>query len=125
FDFVKSLVDTMMLYYAYQTHPDATSWDRVLSALEKRNAWLESFPRGKRPSFTWYKPDMLKTISVDVEPFTWDTARMRKEGFVAEEREVQKMTVPRVTQPVALDSPIWKKLPTHKLQLPRGVTEPL
>jgi len=125
FNFIKSLVDTMVLYYAYQTHPDAVSWDRVLSSLEERNASMENPPKGKRPSFTNYDAKMLKTIGVDVEPFTWDTARLRKEGFIAEEREVQKITVPRVTQSVALDSPFWKELPSHNLQLPRGVSEPL
>ncbi len=125
FDFVKSLVDTLILYYAYQTRPDAISWDRVLTALEERNASLENPPRGKRPSFTFYDSNMLKTIGVDVEPFTWDTARMRAEGFSAEEREVDKITVSRVKQPVALDSAFWKDLPVHNLQLPVGVSEPL
>ncbi len=125
FDFVKSLSDTVMLYYAYLTRPDAVSWDRALTALEERNAWIDSAPRGKRPSYTWGDANSLKTVQVAVEPFTWDTARMRAEGYHPEGKEARRLTVPRVSQAVAIDAPFWKKLSSHPLQLPQGVSEPL
>ena len=50
FDYLRHIVNTVVHYHAYRLRPNEVSLDRLLSAVEARNAWIESFPK-PRPSF--------------------------------------------------------------------------
>lgn len=123
FDYLKHIAGVTTLFYSYQHAPDPQSWDRVLSAVEARNDWLSKHDRGRRPSWTWYSTAQL--MQPRVEPFNWDTARMREAGFEAETEDAKSLAVRRADGNVTLHAPVWETLQAHALQPQRGATEPL
>lgn len=115
----------IQLYYAYLAQPDEDSLERVLTAVDNRNAWLEFVTAGGPDA-----PNLLVAAGllrsggggapVGLEPFNWNTAEMRASERPWEEAKSPSVTVYRATGPVDLHSSQWKDVPATKLNPPRG-----
>jgi hypothetical protein len=96
FDYVKNLARVIHLYHAYQIQPDLASRDRLLDAIDARNAEIERYydTRGRPRASTDWAFVMFPPIGHDAnhlrlaydryqEPFAdtplnWDTKAMRE-----------------------------------------------
>ena len=143
FEYVRHLARVVHLYQAYQVQPDAGSRDRVLDALDARNAFIASlydqrgngvttgnwshvlFPfaghdaRHLRLAYDGYQEPYANTC------FNWDTKAMRDAPAPGKKR----LAVARATGPLALDAPQWQQAASHELtivpplnRLPRKTT---
>ncbi len=120
----------IQFYYSYLAQPDEESLERVLTAVDNRNQWLEAVTVGGRDG-----PPLLVAANllrnggggapVGTEPFNWNTAEMRAKERPWEEEASVSVTVNRANGEVTLYSPIWDNVPAHKLNLPRGTKTPL
>lgn len=148
FEYVRHMARVVHLYQAYQVLPDAGSLDRLLDAIDARNAFIATLydERGNgRPAnnlsannwshvlfpFAGHDAKHLR-LAYDgyQEPyantcFNWDTQAMRTAPTVGAKR----LMVARAKGPVTLDDPQWKQVPKESLmfvpplkRLPRNTT---
>ena len=129
FDYLKSLARVVHLYHAYQVQPDRGSRDRLLDAIDARNAAIADYygERGRtKPLAGWaytmfpipgHSEEHLR-LAYDgyQEPYkstclNWDTAAMREAPLPGAKR----MTMPPAAGPATLDSPQWRKTAAHEL----------
>jgi len=129
FEYVRHLARVVHLYQAYQVVPDAGSLDRLLDAIDARNAFIASlydergngrqadnwsyvlFPfaghdaKHLRLAYDGYQEPYANTC------FNWDTQAMRNAPTVGAKR----LMVARATGPVSLDAPQWQQTSEHTL----------
>ena len=131
FDYLKHFARVVHLHQAYQMAPDSASLDRLLDAIDARNAFIAAlydkrgrpesagnwshvlFPFGGhdanhlRLAYDGYQEPYAKTC------FNWDTKAMRNAPAPGK----KKLTVARTTAPVTLDAPQWQQTTAHELTL--------
>ncbi|MCX6984804.1 MAG: hypothetical protein NT118_08660, partial [Lentisphaerae bacterium] len=124
FNYLKSLVRVIHLYHAYEIQPDLYSRDRLLDAIDARNAEIASYFDKKgsnpKPMDGWAFPlfptpgghdfaHMRLEHDTYQGPFkntclNWDTKAMRRAPLPG----TSSLTVKPVTEPVTVDSPLWE-----------------
>jgi hypothetical protein len=135
FDYIKNLARVVHLYHAYEIQPDLASRDRLLDAIDARNAEIAAYydERGNpKPMAGWaftlfplpgHSANHLR-LAYDgyQEPFkdtcvNWDTKAMRQAPLPGASRLLVKPAAGAVT----LDAPIWEgATPTVLSGLPAG-----
>ena len=124
FDYLKALAKVVHLYHAYQTQPDFVSRDRLLDAVDARNAYIDSLfaaPRGNPTPLPGFSFVLFPQLGHDAkhlrlnydgyqEPFAnsvmnWDTKVMRTAPLPGANRLVVKT----VTGPISFDSTSWEQ----------------
>ncbi|MFO0816883.1 MAG: DUF4838 domain-containing protein [Pirellulales bacterium] len=129
FDYVRHLARVVHLYHAYQILPDAGAKDRLLDAIDARNAFIASLydERGNgRLRDDWgqvlfpFPGHDAKHLRLAYdgyqEPYShtclnWDTAAMRRSPAIG----VKKWTIGRSEKAVTLDSPAWQSVASQEL----------
>lgn len=123
FNYVRHLARVVHLYHAFQTAPDASSRDRLLDAIDSRNAFLSALytPEKKRLQsegwghnlypFPGHSAEHLR-LAYDgyQEPFAhtclnWDTVAMRTAPMPGKKAARVKSATGRPTP----DSPLWSE----------------
>ncbi|QDU29101.1 beta-D-glucuronidase [Anatilimnocola aggregata] len=138
FDYLKALAKVVHLHHAYQAQPDLASRDRLLTAIDARNAFVDSlFDAGgsrPKPAMSWAFV-MFPPLGHDAKhlrlahdgyqepyansPMNWDTKAMR----LAPLPGAKRLTVSMQKNEVTLDSPHWKQATKHDLlRLPVGAS---
>lgn len=127
FDYLKALAKVVHLQHAFQIQPDLTARDRLLDAIDARNAFVDSLFDAKganpKPTPAWGFV-MFPPLGHDAkhlrlahdgyqEPFAnssmnWDTKAMRSAPLPGAKR----LSVPIVAAPVTLDSRLWDSAKT-------------
>ena len=129
FNYVKSLARVVHLYHAYQIQPDLTSRDRLLDAIDARNAEISGY-YGRRTrvkvsaawSFVMFPPagHDAKHLRLGYnryqEPFentplNWDTKAMRNAPLPGAKR----LNVSLAKAPVTIDAPQWSRAAANEL----------
>jgi len=144
FDYVRHLSKVVHLYQAFQFAPDVAARDRLLDAIDGRNAAIEALYDRKRSAqltaagwayvlfpFNGHDARHLRLAHDGYqEPFAntclnWDTAAMRSAPMPGK----KTLGVARAGGPVTLDSPVWQSAAKHDLtivpplnKLPRKTT---
>ncbi len=128
FDYIKHFAGVAHLHQAWQVAPDASAMDRLLDAIDARNAYIEglfvkSETSGWRRRYfplPGHNADHLRLASDGYqEPYAgtcynWDTARLRKTPATGPKR----LKVGRAPAgPVTLDAAIWREAPVHGMSL--------
>jgi len=138
FDYIRHLARVVHLYQAYQVQPDQSSRDRVLDAIDARNAFIESLYQ-KRESpwaytlfpFPGHNAAHLR-LAYDgyQEPYAntclnWDTKSLRNAPAPGK----KSVKIGKTASPLTLDSAAWLDTPGHELtvvpplnKLPRKTT---
>jgi len=135
FDYLNSTARVVHMYRAYQTRPDGTSLDQLLTEMEAREKMIMSWyePRKERRPGTYYQQPispqwpmyigaaryyndhLLRNggsyLSTPVPPFTWNISEMRKAALLT----ARKMTAKRTATPLSLDPAAWDRIPAEKL----------
>lgn len=129
FDYVRHLARVVHLHQAWQISPDAASRDRLLDAIDARNAYIASLfdARGQgRARGNWgqvlfpFPGHDAKHLRLAYdgyqEPYAatclnWDTTAMR----AAPTQGIKRATVIRVSSPPTLDDPRWNQIPRQEL----------
>jgi hypothetical protein len=124
FEYLRHLARVVHLCHAYQLQPDAASRDRLLDAIDARNAWIASLydERGRPRSVGGWSYVLFPFAGHDArhlrlahdgyqEPyahtcFNWDPVPGRK-----------RLTVTPATAAVTPDAPQWQQTPAHELTL--------
>jgi len=141
FDYVKSLARVVHLYHAYEIQPDLASRNRLLDAIDERNAQINSYYAAKRVSKTstdWAFV-MFPPIGHDAnhlrlaydryqEPFAntplnWDTQAVRASPLPG----ARRFTVRPARGPVTIDAAQWADAEANefvKLPAPSDETSP-
>ncbi|MFO0905202.1 MAG: DUF4838 domain-containing protein [Pirellulales bacterium] len=127
FEYLKHFARVVHLHQAYQIAPDVSSLQRLLDALDARNAYLATlFDKGHqrewghvlfpfpghdvkhlRLAYDGYQEPYANTC------FNWDTAALRASPPPSQRRLAASPT----STPVALDSPQWESTTAHELTL--------
>jgi hypothetical protein len=143
FEWIRHLSRVVHFYHAFQLQPDAPSRDRLLDAIDARNAFINSLydtRSNAKSSANWayvlfplpgHNAAHLRLAHDGYqEPYAntclnWDTRAMRAAPLPGKKR----LAVARATAPVALDSPEWQRAAAHDLtvipplhKLPRRTT---
>lgn len=129
FEYVRHFARVVHLYQAYLVRPDAGARDRLLDALDARNAFIASlfdqrgngvargnwshvlfpFPghdaKHLRLAYDGYQEPYANTC------FNWDTTVMRNAPPLGPKR----LQVGKAQGPVSLDSPQWRQTAIHEL----------
>ncbi len=124
FDYLKALAKVVHLHHAFQIQPDLTSRDRLLDAIDSRNALVDSLfdAQGANPKpppawgFVMFPPlghdakHLRLAYDGYQEPFAnspmnWDTKAMR----LAPLPGAKRLSVSLVTGPITWDSPQWER----------------
>jgi hypothetical protein len=131
FEYLRHFARVVHLHQAFQIAPDASSRDRLLDAIDARNAFIETLydKRGTPVSagnwaqvpfpFPGHNAAHLRLAHDGYqEPyantcFNWDTKAMRR----APSPGKKKLNVAKVSAPVALESPQWQQAAAHELTL--------
>ena len=131
FEYLKHFARVVHLHQAYQMLPDAASRDRLLDAIDARNAFIAALydKRGNPPSPSDWSHVLFPFAGHDAnhlrlaydgyqEPyantcFNWDTKAMRNAPSPGKKR----LTVTPATAPVTLDAPQWQQTTPHELTL--------
>jgi hypothetical protein len=129
FDYLRGLARVVHLYHAFQIQPDRNSRDRLLDAIDARNAEIASYfgERGwAKPFGTWayvlFPPpghnEQHLRLSHDgyQEPyantvFNWDTKAMRNAPLEGAKR----ISASEVKGGIDFDSPRWKEIAAGEL----------
>lgn len=125
FDYLKALAKVVHLYHAFQIQPDLASRDRLLDAIDARNAHIDSLFDAKgasaKPIAGWtcltfppvgHDAKHLRLVYDRYQepfansPVNWDTKAMR----LAPLPGAKRLVVSLVTGPVTLDSPLWNRV---------------
>lgn len=136
FDYVKSLARVIHLYHAFQIQPDLASRDRLLDAIDARNAEITGYydARGRARNtpgwpFVMFPPGGHNAAHLQLaydgyqEPFAttplnWDTKAMRKAPLPGTKR----LSVSLAQQAITLDATQWERAAAHELTgLPANV----
>lgn len=123
FDYIKGLARVIHLYHAYEIQPDLAIRDRLLDAIDARNAEIAAYFEPKRIKaltdagwafmlfpFPGHNADHLRLAHDGYqEPFkntcvNWDTKEMRKAPVPG----AKSLAVRPVKGTVTLDSPAWE-----------------
>ncbi|MEZ0274429.1 MAG: DUF4838 domain-containing protein [Roseimicrobium sp.] len=125
FNYVRHLARVVHLHQAFVLQPDVASRDRLLDAIDQRNAFIDSLYvkrnsaeraanwSGRFYPFPGHDASHLRLAHDGYqEPFAntclnWDTKAMRNAPLPGKKR----MTVTAVSTPVTLDGPEWQKAP--------------
>ena len=131
FEYVRHLARVVHLYHAWQVLPDAGSRDRLLDALDARNAFIGTLygDRGNPQPVSGWSHVLFPFAGHDAnhlrlaydgyqEPyantcFNWDTKTMRDAPSPGKKR----LTVAQASAPVTLDAPQWQQATAHQLTL--------
>jgi hypothetical protein len=129
FDWVRHLARVVHLYQAYQIQPDSGSRDRLLDAIDARNAYIASlFDKKGRPlpdgnwSHILFPPGGHSAEHLRLaydgyqEPYAntclnWDTKAMRSAPLPGKKR----LAVARIKTPVTIDMSQWQQAEAHEL----------
>jgi len=131
FEYLRHFAQVVHLYQAYQVVPDATLRDRLLDAVDARNAFITTLfdKRGSGATagnwshvlfpFNGHNADHLR-LAYDgyQEPyadtcFNWDTQAMRTAPAPGEKR----LSVSRAQAPIDLDAAAWRSAKAHELTI--------
>ncbi|MDA0840907.1 MAG: DUF4838 domain-containing protein [Planctomycetota bacterium] len=128
FNYLKNLMRVVYLYQAYQIQPDLASRDRLLDAIDARNAEIDSYYNKKgwtQPMGLWsfvmfppmghdanhlrlaydrYQEPFAETV------FNWDTKAMRSAPLPGAKR----FAVAQAKGPVTIDAATWEIAPTYE-----------
>ena len=131
FEYLRHFARVVHLHQAFQIAPDASSRDRLLDAIDTRNAFIATLydkrgtPTGAgnwaqvlfpfpghndahlRLAHDGYQEPYANTC------FNWDTKAMRS----APSPGKKKLNVAKTSEPVALDSPQWQEAAAHELTI--------
>ncbi|MFM7042473.1 MAG: DUF4838 domain-containing protein, partial [Planctomycetaceae bacterium] len=131
FDYLRHLARVVHLHHAYQVEPDAPSRDRLLDAIDARNAFIASLydARGRAVAdggwahvlfpFAGHDANHLRLAHDGYqEPYAetclnWDTAAMRTLPPPGR----QRVTALATAGPVTLDSPQWREAESRPLTI--------
>lgn len=127
FDYLKHFARVVHLHQAYQMMPDAGSMNRLLDAIDARNAFIDTlYAKGHQKEwnhvlfpFPGHNAAHLRLAHDGYqEPyastcFNWDTKTMRN----APPPGQKKLSVARTTAKLTLDSPEWQNVTAHELTL--------
>ncbi|MDB5341382.1 MAG: hypothetical protein JWN70_7001 [Planctomycetaceae bacterium] len=124
FDYLRALAKVVHLHHAFQIQPDLASRDRLLDAIDARNAFVDSLfepPRGNPKPVPGWSFVTFPALGHDVKhlrlaydgyqepyansPMNWDTKAMR----LAPLPGAKRLTVPIISEKVTLDSPLWER----------------
>lgn len=126
FNYLKSVVNTVHLYNAYQISPDTASLERLLNSIDALRAGADSlFAKGNElkgwacPMFPpmGHSPDSLKLRQDGYqEPyknsfFNWDTAAKRQASL----SNAKKLIPVSANGPVSIDSSNWERAQAQPL----------
>lgn len=139
FDYLKALVKVVHLYQAYQAMPDKASRDRLLDAIDARNALISSYysymasrDGGERKydqakpipgfNYTLFPPSghnykhLRLAYNRYGEPmadtcFNWDTEKKRQAPLPSAKKLIVNMT----PKPPRIDSPVWENTKPVKI----------
>jgi predicted negative regulator of RcsB-dependent stress response len=122
FDYLKALAKVVHLHHAFQIQPDLASRERLLSAIDARNAFVDSLfasPRGNPTPLSGFSYASFPQLGHDAKhlrlaydgyqepfantPLNWDTAAMRSAPLPGAKRLAVKL----VSSAVGIDSPEW------------------
>jgi hypothetical protein len=122
FDYVKDLARVVHLYHAYEIQPDLASRDRLLDAIDARNARIAAYydargravPASDGWALVMFPPPGHSASHLRLaynnyqEPFestcvNWDTAAVRAAPLPG----ARRLTVRLVEGPLTLESPAW------------------
>ncbi|MFN2350721.1 MAG: hypothetical protein ABR497_02125, partial [Kiritimatiellia bacterium] len=122
FDYLKHNVNIIYHYYSYRLRPDDAGLERLLSAIDERNAWLEELDKNRRsrPTYRYLRIDQLKGSS---EPFNWDTAKIRSGELPGAIKPTDPAFAIRAAGTVTLQDKAWDNAPAYHLQPNRGEKE--
>lgn len=146
FDYLQSLIKVVHLYHAFQIQPDLASRERVLDAVDARNAYIDSMftaPRNGPTPLAGFSFVLFPQLGHDAkhlrlsydgyqEPYAnsvmnWDTKAMR----VAPLPGAKRLTVKVTSGAVTADSPVWQQAASQPVAEPlrdsassRGETAP-
>ncbi|MCA1808395.1 MAG: carbohydrate-binding family 9-like protein, partial [Lentisphaerae bacterium] len=122
FDYLKHNVNIIYHYYSYRLRPDDAGLERLLSAIDERNAWLEELDKNRRsrPTYRYLRIDQLKGSS---EPFNWDTAKIRSGELPGAIKPTDPAFAIRAAGTVTLQDKAWDNAPAYQLQPNRGEKE--
>jgi hypothetical protein len=131
FDYLRHLARVVHLHHAYQVEPDGPSRDRLLDAIDGRNAFIASLydARGRAVAdggwahvlfpFAGHDANHLRLAHDGYqEPYAetclnWDTAAMRTLPPPGR----QRVTALATAGPVTLDSPQWREAESRTLTI--------
>lgn len=140
FDYLTAMVRVVHLYHAYQTQPDRPSRDRLLDAVDARNALIDGYydnrGRTKPPvdgwAYTFFPPPGHNAAHLRLEmngyqepyantAFNWDTKAMRTAPLPG----AKKLAASSARRKVTLTSTEWDKAATAALvSVPAGTVAP-
>ena len=127
FDYLKHLARVAHLHQAWQIMPDAGSLNRLLDAIDARNAFIATiYVKGHQKEwsqvlfpFPGHDANHLR-LAYDgyQEPyantcFNWDTTAMRNAPPLGK----KKLTIAKTSAKLTLDSPEWQSATAHELTL--------
>ena len=137
FDYIKALARVVHLHQAYQIQPDVPSRDRLLDAIDARNALIASYydPRNRSKAQAGWTYTLFPPVGHDAnhlrlaydiyqEPmkntcFNWDTKAMRQAALPGAKR----LSVQTTAGAVTADSPQWERAAADTLGgLPAGAS---
>lgn len=127
FDYLKHFARVAHLHQAYQTVPDSGSMNRLLDAIDARNAFITTlFAKGHQQEWNHilfpFPGHDAKHLQLRYdgyqEPyantcFNWDTKAMRNAPSIGQ----KKLTVAKTAAKLTLDSPEWQAAAAHELTL--------
>ena len=131
FEWIKNLARVVHLYHAFELQPDGPSRDRLLDAIEHRNAAIDALYEDrnhvKQPD--GWAQSMFPIIGHDKhhlrlkhdgyqEPYSrtclnWDVAAMRRAPLPGKKR----LAVRPAQSEVTLDAPVWQSAAANELTL--------
>jgi len=136
FEYLKALVRVVHLYHAYQVQPDMVSRERLLTAIDARNAFIgELFkgPRGGATPLSGFSFVTFPQLGHDAkhlklaydgyqEPFAnsvmnWDTKVMRSAPLPGAKR----MVVGLYSGPLGIEDVVWSKFEAQGLRDSSGI----
>ncbi len=131
FEWLRHFARVVHLYQAFQVSPDASARDRLLDAIDARNAFVDSlYDKRGNPAgpgnwayvlfpFPGHNAAHLRLAHDGYqEPYAntclnWDTKAMR----AAPSPGKKKLTAAKTTAPVTLDAAQWQQTKAHELTL--------
>lgn len=125
FDYLKALAKVVHLHHAFQIQPDLASRERLLQAIDARNAFVDGLFDAKKANpkptpawgFVMFPPlgHDAKHLRLGFDgyqepyantPVNWDTQAMR----LAPLPGARRLLINSLKEPVKLDSPQWAKV---------------
>lgn len=142
FEYLKALAKVVHLYHAFQIQPDLASRERLLNAIDARNAFIDSLftaPRGGGTPLAGFSFVPFPQLGHDAkhlrlahdgyqEPYAnsvmnWDTKAMR----LAPLPGAKRLAVKAATGALTVEAALWKQITPdtlRELDGPRDASEP-